>query len=365
MMTRFRNVLTMLAAVALALAAATAARAQSPTQLLESARARLEDIQPDSAAALATRALDRHNNPSAADQERCWLLLGIAEVMRNRPFVARQAFRHALERNNSLRIDSLAYLHSDLRNVFETERATFQTAAAAEQEAPQAVTVRGPMDINVVPGQGRYTFEVRASKPTRVVATITSTRGDDVLWADSAWANPASSFNWDLTANGAPVAPGRYALHVVAPDANGRPAASFMKGFQISRVRVDTMGVPDVPQDSLLPETKIERRPSSLLAGAALGVGSLVLTSVVGNKVFGSAGDGGRFVVAGAISTAAVIGFLHSSHARPIPENVAYNNDLRDRYQRMDSDLSAENRRRVQTAPLRLRMEGSRMDASR
>ncbi len=42
--------------------------------------------------------------------------------MRNRPIVARQAFRRALERDANLRVDSLAYLHSDLRDVFATEK---------------------------------------------------------------------------------------------------------------------------------------------------------------------------------------------------------------------------------------------------
>lgn len=353
--------------VLLALATATSARAQAPSQLLDNARARLEDIQPDTAAALATRALDRRNNPTAADQLRGWTLLGVAEVMRGRPFVARQAFRHALERDNSLRIDSLAYLHSDLRSVFEMERVTFQTSAtaAAAEEAPQTVTVRGAMDASIVPGQGRYSFEVRATRPTRVLATVTSARGDDVLWADSAWANPAGTFNWDLTANGAPIAPGRYALHVTAPDANGRPPATFVRNFQVSKVHVDTVAVPSALEDSLLPETVEVRRPSSIIAGAALGVGALVLTSVAGNKAFGSGGGADRFVVAGAISTATIVGFLHSRRARPIPENIAFNDDLRDRYQRMYSDMSAENRRRLASAPLRIRMENTRMDSSR
>ncbi|HEY2806899.1 MAG TPA: hypothetical protein VGI92_13660 [Gemmatimonadales bacterium] len=337
-------------------------RAQAPARLLDAARTRLEDIQPDSAAALATQALDRRNGPTSADQLRGWTLLGIAEVMRGRPFVARQAFRHALERDNALRIDSLAYLHSDVREVFETERVTFQTAAA--EEPAQTVTVRGPMDVSVIPSQGRYGFEVRSTRPTRVTASITSARGDEV-WSDTESANPAANFSWDLTTNGAPIAPGRYALRVTAPDGPGKPPATTVRNFQVSRVRVDTVAVPQVPDDSLLPEAVQVRRPSTLLAGVALGAGAIVLTSVAGNKAFSGNGDSGRFIVAAAVSTAAIVGFFNSRHSRPIPENINYNNNLRDRYEQLGADMTTENRRRQASAPLRIRMETTRMDASR
>jgi hypothetical protein len=138
-----------------------------------------------------------------------------------------------------------------------------------------------------------------------------------------------------------------------------------VRNFQVSRVRVDTVAVPQVPDDSLLPEAVQVRRPSTLLAGVALGAGAIVLTSVAGNKAFSGNGDSGRFIVAAAVSTAAIVGFFNSRHSRPIPENINYNNNLRDRYEQLGADMTTENRRRQASAPLRIRMETTRMDASR
>ncbi len=104
-----------------------------------------------------------------------------------------------------------------------------------------------------------------------------------------------------------------------------------------------------------------------MLAGVALGAGAIALTSLAGNKDLNGAGhaETGRFVVAGAISSAAIIGFLTSRHQRPVPENVSFNQDLRDRYQQLQNDASAENRRRLAAAPLRIRTEAVRMDGTR
>src|SRR3954468_1882424 len=118
-----RFVLASLVAIVAPLARA---QAQTPAQLIETARGRLEDVQPDSASALLVRALGNTASVSPSDQLRGWTLLGIAELMRGHPSVARQAFRRALERDATLRIDSLAYLHSDLRQVFALEKDTYR-----------------------------------------------------------------------------------------------------------------------------------------------------------------------------------------------------------------------------------------------
>src|SRR5690349_2105070 len=113
-------------AFALLLAGVLPARAQTASSLLEGARAQLEDVQPDTAAVLLVRVLDRRTGATPSEQLRGWTLLGIAELMRNREVVARQAFRRALERNADLRIDSLAYLQSDVRLVFASEKEAFR-----------------------------------------------------------------------------------------------------------------------------------------------------------------------------------------------------------------------------------------------
>src|SRR3954469_2418777 len=122
-MNRSPSILAPFVIAVLLAAAVRPASAQTPRQLLDAARGQLEDIQPDTAAVLLVRVLDRRSNASPSEQIRGWTLLGIAELMRNHPTVARQAFRRALERDANLRVDSLAYLHSDLRQVFAAEQA--------------------------------------------------------------------------------------------------------------------------------------------------------------------------------------------------------------------------------------------------
>ncbi len=61
----------LLGALALMLCPGTM-RAQSASQLIDGARARLEDIQPDTAAVLLVRALDRRTGPTTTEQTRGW-----------------------------------------------------------------------------------------------------------------------------------------------------------------------------------------------------------------------------------------------------------------------------------------------------
>jgi hypothetical protein len=172
---------------------------------------------------------------------------------------------------------------------------------------------------------------------------------------------------WNLTTAGGPIRPGRYALKITATDNSGRAPATWVRTLTISRNAVDTLVAPQVPDDSLLPETQRARPASSLLAGVALGAGAVAITSLAGNKDLNASGSAepARFVVAGAVSAAALIGFLTSKHEKPVPENVSYNQDLRDRYERLQSDMTAENRRRLAASPLRIRMEAARMDGTR
>ena len=342
------------------------AQAQTSTQLIETARARLEDVQPDSASALLVRALGNTSSVSASDQLRGWTLLGIAELMRGHPSVARQAFRRALERDATLRIDSLAYLHSDLRQVFALEKDTFRVEN--RDDAPLTVNTRMALDTIIQPGRGRYTIEVRPARRARVIASVVPAGNEsaDPLWADTAAANPVSVFTWNLRSGTGIVTPGRYALHIVANEGPGHQPILVSRTFTVSRMAVDTMSSAELPTDSLLPEVTMVRRPSSLIAGLALGAGAVMMTSLVANKDLNSGhGDPGRFVVAGAVSIAGVIGFLHSRVERPLPENIAFNQSLRDRYQRQGEDLGAENRRRMMNAPVRIRMEPVRMEGTR
>src|SRR5260221_4511512 len=205
---------------ALLLAGVAGARAQNPGVLLRLARAQLEDAKPDSAATLLARALDPRQNAGAAEQARAWTLLGAAELMRGRSVSARLAFRHALERDPSLSVDSLTYLQSDMRRVFAAEREAFRLES---DDGPPGVTVRLVTDTVIAPNAGQWPIEVQPRRPARVIASLArATARADILWSDTESVNLAGVIGWDLRVRGAPVAPGRHVLRVMATDTLGR-----------------------------------------------------------------------------------------------------------------------------------------------
>jgi len=106
------------------LGSAPVARAQtSAGRLIAAARAQLDSLNADSASVLLQRALAPGTDATPPDKVRGYVLLGVTELIGDREFSARLAFREALRYYPDLRIDSLAQLHSNLLAVFSAERA--------------------------------------------------------------------------------------------------------------------------------------------------------------------------------------------------------------------------------------------------
>ena len=113
--------------------------------LVEAARAQIEALNPDSSYALLQRALAQ-GDPSAP-RARAFTLLGIAELLRGNRTAAQFDFRQALRIDPSLRIDSLADLHSEALTVFGEQR-----AAIAPEARAFSVAVDMPDDTVIGPG---------------------------------------------------------------------------------------------------------------------------------------------------------------------------------------------------------------------
>jgi hypothetical protein len=223
------------------------------------------------------------------------------------------------------------------------------------------VTVRVASDTVITPNAGQWPIEVQPRRPARVIASLARANARaDVIWSDSQAVNLAGVIGWDLRVRGTPIAPGRYVLRVMATDTLGRSSAPVTRNLTITRTLVDTLETPDPPTDSLLPDSdgSAHGPPTRLLAGLALGAGAIAVTSVAGNSSLNAGrSDGGRYVIAGAVSLAAVIGFLGSHHERPLPGNASYNGHVRQQYERRRLDDAAENARRLAAAPLRVRVD--------
>jgi hypothetical protein len=118
------------------------------------------------------------------------------------------------------------------------------------------------------------------------------------------------------------------------------------------------------PATAFAPETlRLKRAPAAvLLAGAALGAGTLALERALGNSALtqGGATGSGSYLVAGSVSLAAVFGFLGGHRTRPVPENILRNAEVRQRYERDREAALAENVRRRQDARIHIQFEPER-----
>jgi len=333
----------------------TIAALQDPAALLERGRGQIDQLNADSAVALIQRAVS--SGIAGPTRVRAFTLLAISELIRDNRLAARRAFEQALRLDNSLRIDSLADLHSDARVVFGEAR----TAVVPEIRV-LLVAVSVPDSSLIVPGESSLAVELRPTGRARVVTTIAPLETPlDVIWSDTQSVDIAAVARWDLAGRQGGLAPdGRYVLRVTATDAGGQVAPSVERYLALSRVPVDTQPAPP-PLDSgrLLPESYRVARAGSgrLIFSGLLAGGTLALPLLFGS---GELGGGTRAVIAaGAISVAGLLGFFRGSRTFPIPENVAHNQQLREQDASLRGAIAASNARLAAAAPVVVRVEAA------
>jgi hypothetical protein len=153
-----------------------------------------------------------------------------------------------------------------------------------------------------------------------------------------------------LTApNGSALAPGRYAIE--AEGAGSGPTA--LVELTVERLPVDT-----VPHQAPVPDFRPETRkgsPSLRTVGEGVGLGVLALlvsTAVNDARVSGRTITRGAWLVGGSVTLANI---ALKRPGVPIAENIAYNQALARQRTEEDRAAAAENARRFETAPLRIR----------
>jgi hypothetical protein len=155
-------------------AAVAAAQETVASRLIAQARRHIEDINPDTAAALLRQALDPQAGATLAEKQRAFVLFGVTELTAGRTDGARRAFREALALEQTLRVDTLAELHEELVITFEAERAAMAAVAGA---------ARGILEVRGLPSGARLLV-------------------DGVLWNDRRRQVVAGSHRVDVTARG-------------------------------------------------------------------------------------------------------------------------------------------------------------------
>ena len=103
---------------------------------------------------------------------------------------------------------------------------------------------------------------------------------------------------------------------------------------------------PPLPDSLFLPEKETAGKGlGALVRGAGVGVAVALLPGLVAG---GDAPSGSRYVVAGGLSLAGLVGFLKHRPGRPLPDNIAANQSLREGWQAQVQTTAQENVIRAQ-----------------
>jgi hypothetical protein len=338
--------------VAALLAAPLPAPAQTPpARYIEAARAQIEALNADSAASLLRYAVDPRTGAGVADRLRGYVLLGIAELTREDRPEARAALQQALALDPELRVDSLAFLHSDLLSTFNAERASIVRARGL------SLVVEMPADTLVPVQGGGYQVVVLPTRRARVVLAVATELSAAPLYSDSLVTSGVTTFGWSLRlADGRLVAPGRYRFRISAQDSAGDSTA-VERALTIERERVDTQLLPPtLPPSAFAAESvrvrQLARAPllRGLAFGAAAGVLALLGTGPSGVK------DSRAFVIGGTVALAGVAGLVSSgSFMRANPEGIERNRRLREQDDSTRQAITVANAQARDRARLRIR----------
>jgi hypothetical protein len=354
--------------VALVLVAAAlrppAAQAQAE-RLIAGARARIEDLDWDSAATLLNDALRSAATP--AERTRTFTLLAITQLSKGDRGGARAAFEQALRLDAALKVDSLAELQSDVRVVFGEVRAAMGIADAPRNEgAPRlAVTVDLPPDTSVPATGGLLRIETRPTYRARVVTVVTpADQPGLIVWSDTQLVGGIHTGTWNLRGReGTLVAPGRYSLRVTARDSAQQVSPTSELILAISREVGDTTPLPPaLTAAAFAPESRTlaHASPSALAAGLAIAAAVVVAPSALANAgVQKGAAAGSAYAVAGVVSAASIVGYLRGTRVQPLPENIAANARTRQQDAAERLRIAEANARQRQQAPVRVRVEGT------
>lgn len=347
------------------LGAQTLAAQVSAGRLVEQARAQLEAPNPDSAIVLLEAALQPARGATKMEQTRAFVLYGLAHLLLDNVQAARSAFRQALQRDATLRVDSLSFFTDALAREFNAERAAIDLVAPP----PLAVSVVMPTDTTLPASGGSLRIVARASRRARVVAVVTAADASPearttAIWADTAGAGAEGMRAWNLRdRNGDLVSEGRYTLRVFATDSAGQDSPVLERMLVIARAAVDTQPhAPPLTPEAFAPESLRLRRasPSVLLVGVLLGATAAVVPSAVASTELnaGRATDRTAVAVAGVIAVTGVVGFLAGHRIRPLPENVDRNEQLRARDAEQRRAIVEANRAARARAAVRIVVEG-------
>jgi hypothetical protein len=275
------------------------------------------------------------------DRVRALSYLGATERFRSRSDSAAAVFRRLLRFAPDARMDPLIF-PPDVTQLFEDVRTRTKTVA-----------IRAPRDTALEGATARYIVALIPTSHHEVTVDLERRDGQLIRRLYAGPIGDRFEVDWDgKDSTALPVPSGRFWLNVGSSD-RGRAVCITQLPLELTRGRLDSVLTPPPLQGrALLPEraggsTGIRAFAGALLLGAA----ALALPRTITPDA--DAGDG-RYLVAGTLGLAAVIGFAAQAPGRPLPENVRINAERRARWERQVALATAVNAERRTAAPFRI-----------
>jgi hypothetical protein len=326
--------------------AAPSARGQTAAEQLQYGIEAYRNLELEAAIGFLRRALEAAPETGLSTTERTSALsyLGAAELFSGNRDLATDAFRRLVVLDPRHRLDAVVFPPQVLQLYDDVRRRTRVVMAVA------------PADTAIVLGRDNFTVRLYAATYHWIRAQLIRDDGSILRPLYDGEVGDSLLLHWDgLDDSGRPAA-GRYTLLVesLAPSGGVERIVHFPVEAEV--VRLDTLPHPPPPADSLLLPERQPAGPAlrSLTAGLALGGLAVALPSLAGSSA--EASDA-RFAVGGAITLAGVIGFFKQKPGRPLPDNIAANQQLlgewRDGLDTVvrENDARRDARMRIRTGP--------------
>lgn len=323
---------------------AGAARAQTPADLVGRGVRSYQNLEYDSAAAVLTRALSWPPSALAdSDRVRGLVYLGASDLYRDRRDSAAAAFARVLRLDPRYHIDQLVF-PPEITGLFQQVRLVTRAVAVV---VPPSVELRGAGDA--------LPIALYATTFHPVDVAVLKPDGSNLRTLYQGGVGDSLVVHWDgRAADGSPPDSGGYVLQVASRGADGRVVRTVALPLDVARVRRDTLPWPAPVADSLLLPEQAPGRSGMRALGA--GFATVLAIAVLPSLVAGSAsGSANRFIVAGGIGIAAILGFRGERRPQPIAANIAANRALQDAWQRQADSVHAVNVARTREVRLRIR----------
>lgn len=297
-----------------------------------------QSLQYDSALTNLRRALARASGDTLTDSARTQALtyFAAAQLFRGRRDSAFAAFRRLIVFNPRARPDPL---------LFPPEVTTIYDFA---REATKVVRVEAPRDTSIRLGADRFRARLFASSFQQIIVAL---EREDGFTVRTLYAGPISDTLQVFWAGDDTLSlvndSGRLVFSVTSLTNAGRQGRVVRLPLDLVVGPQDTLPSPPPLPDSLfLPERESAGKGLRALGrGAGVGLAVAVLPKLVAG---GNSPSGSRYVVAGGLSIAGLVGFLRHRPGRLLPDNIAANQSLREGWQTQVQTTAQENVIRAQ-----------------